>query len=95
MAAGYCSLTVLFSLSWNKNFCQVQKQELMLDQNQVRQFINTVLDLHRDNFIELLNNAEFQENEVGKKELAVNYMTLLFKKELEENFNSFIKTNVN
>lgn len=67
----------------------------MLDQNQVRQFINTVLDLHRDNFIELLNNSEFQENGLEKKELAVNYMTLLFKKELEENFNSFIQTNVN
>ncbi|HEY0654536.1 MAG TPA: hypothetical protein VGD65_15470 [Chryseosolibacter sp.] len=67
----------------------------MLDQNQVRQFINTVLDLHCDNFIELLNNPEFQSNDLEKKELAVNYMTMLFKKELEENFNSFIKTNVN
>lgn len=67
----------------------------MLDQNQVRQFINTVLDLHRDNFIELLNNSEFQDNDIEKKELAVNYMTLLFKNELEENFSSFIKTNVN
>jgi hypothetical protein len=67
----------------------------MLDQNQVRQFINTVLDLHRDNFIELLNNTEFQHNDTDKQELAVNYMTLLFKKELEENFSSFIKTNVN
>ena len=63
----------------------------MLDQNQVRLFINTVLDLHRDNFIELLNNTEFQDNDLEKKELAVNYMTLLFKKELEENFDHSLK----
>ena len=43
----------------------------------------------------LLNNREFQDNELDKKELAVNYMTMLFKQELEDNFSSFIKANVN
>ena len=47
----------------------------MISRNQVKQFVATLLDLHRDNFIQLLNNPEFQSNDLAKKELAVEYIT--------------------
>jgi hypothetical protein len=67
----------------------------MISRNQVRQFMMQVLDLHRDNFIQLLENPEFQENDLEKKELAVHYVTTLFKNELDANLDSFIKTQQN
>ena len=67
----------------------------MISRNQVKQFVATLLDLHRDNFIQLLNNPEFQSNDLAKKELAVEYITTLFKNEIEHNLDSFIKTNSN
>jgi hypothetical protein len=67
----------------------------MLSRNQVRQFAATLLDLHRDNFIQLIRNPEFQANDIEKKERAIQYVTALFKQELDENFDSFIKTNKN
>lgn len=67
----------------------------MISRHQVRQFVLTLLDLHRDNFIQLLNNPEFQENDIAEKEMAVEYITTLFKNEIEQNLDSFIKTNSN
>ena len=45
--------------------------------------MSTVVDLHRDNFIQLLHNPEFQRNEIDKKEQSVRYVTELFKAEIE------------
>jgi hypothetical protein len=67
----------------------------MISRNQVRQFTMTLLDLHRDNFIELINNPDFQSNDIEKQERAIYYLTALFKQELDENLDSFIKTNPN
>jgi hypothetical protein len=50
-----------------------------MSRNQVKQFVSTLLDLHRDNFIQLLNNPEFKSNDIAKQELAVQYITALFK----------------
>jgi hypothetical protein len=54
-----------------------------------------MLDLHKDNFIELLHNPEFQYADLEHKERAVQHVTALFKREFEDNFDSFIKTNNN
>lgn len=67
----------------------------MISRNQVKQFVGVLLDLHRDNFIQLLNNPEFQSNDIAKQELAVQYITTLFKNEIEHNLDSFIKTKAN
>lgn len=67
----------------------------MFTREQVKQFTATLLDLHRDNFLQLLSNPEFQSNDLEKKELAVQYITALFKKEIEENIDSFIKVSKN
>ena len=67
----------------------------MISRNQLKQFMMQVLDLHRDNFIQLLENPEFQANDLEKKEMAVHYVTSLFKKELDDNLDSFIKTHPN
>ncbi len=67
----------------------------MLSKEQVKQFVLTVLDLHRENFIQLLHNPEFQGNSVSQKEKAVEYITAIFKNEIEQNLDSFIKTNPN
>lgn len=67
----------------------------MISRNQMKQFTMTVIDLHRDNFIELIHNPEFQSNDVELRERAIRYMTALFKQEIEEHFDSFIKTNPN
>lgn len=67
----------------------------MISRNQVKQFVMTILDLHRENFIQLLHNPEFQENEIHEKEMAVEYITAIFKNEIEHNLDSFIKTNSN
>lgn len=66
-----------------------------MSRNQVKQFVSTLLDLHRDNFIQLLNNTEFKSNDIAKQELAVQYITALFKNEIEQNLDSFIRTNPN
>lgn len=63
----------------------------MITRNQLKQFVDTILDLHRDNFIELIHNPDFQYNDLEKKERAVLYMTTLFKQQLEDNLDSFIK----
>lgn len=67
----------------------------MISKNQVKQFTKTLLDLHRDNFIQLINNPEFQSNNLEEKERAIHYITLLFKDEIDSNLDSFIKTNPN
>lgn len=67
----------------------------MVSRLQLKQFVMTVLDLHRDNFLQLLNNPEFQVADLEQKEKTVEYVTLLFKKELEDNIDSFIKTHSN
>ena len=67
----------------------------MVTRDQLKQFVSTMLDLHRDNFIQLLHNPEFQFADLERKEKAVRHVTALFKKEFEENFDSFIKTNSN
>ena len=63
----------------------------MTESEQLKQFITTIVDLHRDNFIQLLTNPEFQDNDIAKKEKAVRYVTELFKHEIEENIDSFAK----
>jgi hypothetical protein len=67
----------------------------MISRNQVKKFTMTLLDLHRDNFIQLVHNPEFQSNDLESKERAIHYITALFKQEIEENLDSFIKTNTN
>jgi hypothetical protein len=67
----------------------------MISRNQMKQFVMTLLDLHRDNFIQLLNNPEFQTNSIDKQEKAVEYITTLFKSEIDQNLDSFIKTHPN
>jgi hypothetical protein len=67
----------------------------MISRNQVKQFTKTLLDLHRDNFIQLINNPEFQNNDLEHKERAIQYITALFKQEIDDNLDSFIKTNSN
>jgi hypothetical protein len=67
----------------------------MINRNQMKEFVMTLLDLHRDNFIQLLNNPEFQTNSIEKKQKAVEYITMLFKNEIEENLDKFFKTNIN
>jgi hypothetical protein len=75
--------------------CNSSGNTIMISRNQVKQFVQTILDLHRDNFIQLLNNPEFQANDIKDKEMAVEYITALFKNEIEHNLDSFIKTNSN
>jgi hypothetical protein len=75
--------------------CNSSLNTIMISRNQVKQFVQTILDLHRDNFIQLLNNPEFQANDIKDKEMAVEYITALFKNEIEHNLDSFIKTNSN
>lgn len=67
----------------------------MVTRAQLKHFVEIMLDLHRDNFIELLNNPEFQLADLEQKEMAVHHVTALFKKEFDDNFDSFIKTNNN
>lgn len=64
----------------------------MLTREQVKKLVITMLNLHRDNFIELLNNPEFQVADLEQKERAVHHVTALFKKEFDDNFDSFLKT---
>ena len=63
----------------------------MDDPQQFKLFIRSLLDIHRDNFIELLKNPEFQSNPLDKKETAVLYVTELFKAEIEETIDAFMK----
>jgi hypothetical protein len=65
----------------------------MITRIQLKQFVMTVLDLHRDNFIQLLNNPEFQVSNLDQQERAVEHVTLLFKKELDDYIDSFVETN--
>jgi hypothetical protein len=67
----------------------------MVTRDQLKQFVTSMLDLHRDNFIDLLHNPEFQFADLEEKERAVQHVTTLFKKEFEDNFDSFIKINKN
>ena len=67
----------------------------MSDREQFKKFITSLLDLHRDNFIELLRNPEFQNNELHKKETSVHYVNELFKAEIQDSLDLFIKQNQN
>jgi hypothetical protein len=63
----------------------------MDERDQFKIFIRSLLDLHRDNFIELLRNPEFQKNDMEKKETAVHYVSELFKVEMENTIDSFME----
>ena len=67
----------------------------MFSREQLKQFTIQLLELHRDNFIQLLSNPEFQKNDLEKKEAAVRLITTLFRRELEDNIDSFIKIQSN
>lgn len=62
----------------------------MNESEQFKSFISSVLDLHRDNFIELLRNPEFQNNDIKRKETAVHYVSELFKEEIRIAVDSFV-----
>ena len=64
---------------------------MMNDREQFEGFIKSLLDLHRDNFIELLRNPEFQNNDLHKKETAVHYVNELFKAEIQNLIDSYVK----
>lgn len=56
----------------------------MISAEELKEFSHMLIDLHRDSILELLHNPEFQENDLNKKEQAVNYISILFKKEIDE-----------
>jgi hypothetical protein len=62
----------------------------MDEREQFKSFVSSVLDLHRDNFIELLRNPEFQNNDIQRKETAVHYVNELFKEEIRIAVDSFV-----
>lgn len=67
----------------------------MNDRELFKKFITSLLDLHRDNFIELLRNPEFQDNELHKKETAVHYVNELFKADIQNSIDSFMNQQQN
>jgi hypothetical protein len=62
----------------------------MDDREQFKLFIKSLLDLHRDNFIELLRNPEFQNNNLKQKETAVHYVNELFKVDMENTIDTYM-----
>jgi hypothetical protein len=65
----------------------------MDDRRQFKLFIKSLLDLHRDNFIELLRNPDFQKNDLVQKETAVHYVNELFMDEIENTIDSYLNGN--
>jgi hypothetical protein len=62
----------------------------MDDREQFKIFVKSLLDLHRDNFIELLRNPEFQNNTLRQKETAVHYVNELFKVDMENTIDAYM-----
>jgi hypothetical protein len=65
----------------------------MDDREQFKIFIKSLLDLHRENFIELLRNPELQNNTLRQKETAVHYVTELFKVDMENTIDAYMDEN--
>jgi hypothetical protein len=65
----------------------------MDDRKQFKVFIKSLLDLQRDNFIELLRNPEFQNNSLKQKETAVHYVNELFKVEMDNTIDAYMDEN--
>ncbi len=89
------SISLERSIAWNDIVFPGKKVKPMFSREQVKQFTITLLELHRDNFIQLLSNPDFQKNDIEKKETAVRHITTLFRKELEQSIDSFIKLHPN
>ena len=60
----------------------------MLTADQLKNFVNSVIDLQRDNFIELLNNPEFQDNDLKNKEKTIHYICELLKTHVQSSIQS-------